>query len=579
MTDNYSRKLEADIANWLSKVRYGINRIHFNASLNIPVNQKYLINNSPHVHDWESITGKPLLTSFYFHNDVDPDIAGYEQLLDIPGSGTESIETADTNSILGQVLIDSYISQPSAGMNILLIQPGTWTFNLYGKVDTVVGTTLLTVKVYKRASGGTETLLFTASTNALTATVALHTIETAQVSFAVDLTDRLVIKVYCESTSVPTRTVSWYYEGTTHASYVVPPDVLSQDLSNVHGPASAVDGNVVLFDGTSGVLVKDSGYSITGINADQVDSRHAGNASGNVAVNNGTLNTDLNADKLDGLHADAAATADAHIPATNSSGTVNVVNQVSTKELTSSDGTGAHFYAKTPSANDVNAFAEIAMGGRRSNVSHPIFLIRSKYNNNGAWANRSLYVVAQDYAGATQSTIFTLRETGAMVLGGTSFPSSPTTGDVFYRSDLGMFWYYTSGIGWLTLHEYCIEANDAGYAYSSNAVQSIGVYHALYDPYVTRIEFRFNLASPQDGTRYWTVTPRHINAAYSSATYICQFTTNGFTTGANIAYAPTISTPTNSSNKYWMDVDYSKTGAAGNINNVSLAVFYRLFIA
>jgi hypothetical protein len=45
------------------------------------------------------------------------------------------------------------------------------------------------------------------------------------------------------------------------------------------------------------------GKVIVGLNADKVDDKEPGNASGNISVNNGTLNTNLNADKLDGYHA------------------------------------------------------------------------------------------------------------------------------------------------------------------------------------------------------------------------------------------------------------------------------------
>ncbi len=51
-----------------------------------------------------------------------------------------------------------------------------------------------------------------------------------------------------------------------------------------------------VWTGTDGVVV-------TGLNADKVDGKEPGNASGNIPINNGTLNTNLNADKLDGYDA------------------------------------------------------------------------------------------------------------------------------------------------------------------------------------------------------------------------------------------------------------------------------------
>ena len=43
-----------------------------------------------------------------------------------------------------------------------------------------------------------------------------------------------------------------------------------------------------------------AGQLVAGLNADQLDGRHAGNASGNIPLNNGALNAGLSADKLDG---------------------------------------------------------------------------------------------------------------------------------------------------------------------------------------------------------------------------------------------------------------------------------------
>lgn len=61
------------------------------------------------------------------------------------------------------------------------------------------------------------------------------------------------------------------------------------------------------------------GKVIPNLNADKVDDKEPGNASGNIAVNNGTLNTNLNADKLDGYH---AGNKSGNIPISN--GVVNL---------------------------------------------------------------------------------------------------------------------------------------------------------------------------------------------------------------------------------------------------------------
>jgi len=58
-----------------------------------------------------------------------------------------------------------------------------------------------------------------------------------------------------------------------------------------------------LYEGTTKLADKYLGKTATAVNSDKVDGYDAGNASGNIPINNGTLNNNLNADMLDGLHA------------------------------------------------------------------------------------------------------------------------------------------------------------------------------------------------------------------------------------------------------------------------------------
>jgi trimeric autotransporter adhesin len=70
--------------------------------------------------------------------------------------------------------------------------------------------------------------------------------------------------------------------------------------------AGYFDGNVQI-NGSLGIT---SSTLVTNLNADRLDSLHAGNANGNIPVSNGTRNVNLNADMLDGSHANAFAPTD-----------------------------------------------------------------------------------------------------------------------------------------------------------------------------------------------------------------------------------------------------------------------------
>jgi hypothetical protein len=66
----------------------------------------------------------------------------------------------------------------------------------------------------------------------------------------------------------------------------------------VDGVVSSAD----LQDGATLAEITDDDGAGSGLDADLLDGRHSGNATGNIPLSNGTLNTNLNADYLDGQH-------------------------------------------------------------------------------------------------------------------------------------------------------------------------------------------------------------------------------------------------------------------------------------
>ena len=85
-----------------------------------------------------------------------------------------------------------------------------------------------------------------------------------------------------------------------------------------------VSGTAVFNGGSSAStppFTVNSTYTVTNLNADLLDGRHTGNASGNVPLSNGTLNTNLNADLLDGQH---AGNVSGNVPLNNSTLNTNL---------------------------------------------------------------------------------------------------------------------------------------------------------------------------------------------------------------------------------------------------------------
>ncbi len=93
---------------------------------------------------------------------------------------------------------------------------------------------------------------------------------------------------------------------------------------------------------------------------------------------------------------------------------------------------------------------------------------------------------------------------------GTSFPASPSSGDRFFRTDLGWDCYY-DGTRWLTMHEYSVHGD------LEASVLSWVITCAMrtdYKFYVTRCAIAVNVAS-QDASNYWGVQVRGNNTSYS----------------------------------------------------------------
>lgn len=208
---------------------------------------------------WDQISDKPLFETLFAHNDPS-DISPYEKLLTTPTADPESDDTAVTNAASGEVLIDGYITYPTDGLGVALINGGTWTFVVWGYVGPAVGTNTIVVRVYKRSQGGTETELFDIETPALTASLAQYEVSTSQDNIALDPSDRLLVKYFAKSTSVPDRTIHLVYEGTTHYSHIHPPQLTGGAAGgDVTGPGFSTDEHIVIFDGASGKIIQDSG--------------------------------------------------------------------------------------------------------------------------------------------------------------------------------------------------------------------------------------------------------------------------------------------------------------------------------
>lgn len=162
--------------------------------------------------------------------------------------------------------------------------------------------------------------------------------------------------------------------------------------------------------------------------------------------------------------------------------------------------------------------------------------------------------------------------------GGSAFPASPSTGALFYRTDIDFLCFY-DGTRWLTVHEY--EAGLEVVTTTSSPVSASYVANRTdYAPYVTRTTMATNVAATNDGSNYWTVNIRGINGAFSAGTTVIGRNTSA-DTAAVWAYVETsggsLTSQTPANYAYW-EIQATKTAGTPGALTVTVLVVFRLII-
>jgi hypothetical protein len=157
---------------------------------------------------------------------------------------------------------------------------------------------------------------------------------------------------------------------------------------------------------------------------------------------------------------------------------------------------------------------------------------------------------------------------------GAAFPGGPSSGDQFFRTDLGMFCYY-DGTRWLTVNEFAGHV-DAIISAAVSPTINVNRTRTDYAKWFTRISGSTWVQTTNDGTKYWTVLLRGANAPRGAFTTIWSFDTHLDTVGVFTQHesAPAVNNP---ANQVWFDVQVDKVSTPGTIN-VYVDFYYRLIV-
>lgn len=153
-------------------------------------------------------------------------IGTYDLMSKVPDNTAEVSETVVVNN--NTLTLDEYILDSE--LNRVNLNGGEWSFDFYHYVSSAVGDTYVTYEVYKRTSGGVETLLFSISSPILdNLTVANFVTKTIQQPFTVLPTDKLVLKVKATTSANSNVTVYLVHSGTSHYSHIMTPLVYTHN--------------------------------------------------------------------------------------------------------------------------------------------------------------------------------------------------------------------------------------------------------------------------------------------------------------------------------------------------------------
>lgn len=117
----------------------------------------------------------------------------------------------------------------------------------------------------------------------------------------------------------------------------------------------------------------------------------------------------------------------------------------------------------------------------------------------------------------TRVDLARLSDVSSGIPSGTSFPGSPATNDLFFRTDLGLFCYY-DGTRWLTVQVYELPfaQQEAFPTYTANGNIGRLPVHNTYSMWLVGLyatTYVSSANSGNSGSHFWTLTLNRVNAA------------------------------------------------------------------
>jgi hypothetical protein len=178
--------------------------------------------------------------------------------------------------------------------------------------------------------------------------------------------------------------------------------------------------------------------------------------------------------------------------------------------------------------------------------------------------------------------------TGSLRAGGTSFPGSPTSDDLFYRSDLNM-WFFYDGTRWLSTQVFVVssstEANATSYFIASSTSKNRVMVASMVTPFGTDVwieAIALGIAISSGGTALsgshkWVLDFMVDNAAIP-ATSLASISIDSGSSGIFKSYSVDVGALRGAAaTNPVISMNITKTGTPGDLNNLApFNVFFRI---
>ncbi|KKN02726.1 hypothetical protein LCGC14_1114840 [marine sediment metagenome] len=190
----------------------------------------------------EELLNSSLGLTLFLHQDVSADVGGYKLLTETFPDDAKT-EVFNVTITTDDQEIEQWVT-PSGGLGLQFLLHGIYQLHLHAYRFSGTKNVRLYFKVYKRASGGTETLLGTSHESTILAgaeeQLDLH-VEIHEQSLLI--TDRIVLKIFASLEGAGNNPVVYFYvEGDTLVRFLVPANIGSVSLNSAFNVGKIISG-------------------------------------------------------------------------------------------------------------------------------------------------------------------------------------------------------------------------------------------------------------------------------------------------------------------------------------------------